>query len=527
MRRVSTSIALAMTAILCWAQGPNDTGTYYKNANGKKGAELKTALYGIITNNLHCTSYDGLIDAYRKTDTRPDGYVRDWYSNTTNFRHDKDKAGSYKKEGDVYNREHLVPQSWGAPKSDVVHVVPTDGYVNNRRGNYPLGETSSPTYKSNNGYSKLGPCSVSGYTGTVFEPNDEVKGDIARIYFYMATCYENSVKSWGNDFFASNKYPAFEDWSLQMLMRWAALDPIDSVEWARNNAVQEVQNNRNPFVDYPGLEDYVWGDKKDIAFNYEEFEEVGWKKDIPDPDPDPDPDPTPDPEIDPEIDPDGDYIYNKVWDMADVTIGDGYLIVCETAKGGAQALSGFISNSTKALAGVSVTVSGDKISTGINADGKPHELRLGGSEGAYTFYDTCDKTYIGLTSNSNALNHVDNVTDGGTNWNITFSGEELTILNTTYQDRSIRYNNSSPRFACYTSGQESVALYKRTVTTSIEGAMFLQQPTVINIYSIDGRLVRSKVPAHEALSGLDKGIYIIRSAEGRLQNKNSNKVVIK
>ena len=115
------------------------------------------------------------------------------------------------------------------------------------------------------------------------------------------------------------------------------------------------------------------------------------------------------------------------------------------------------------------------------------------------------------------MNHVDNVADGGTTWNISFSGEELVILSTTYQDRTIRYNNSSPRFACYTSGQESVALYKRTVTTSVEGITVIEQPTVVNIYSIDGRLVRSKVPVSEALSGLNKGIYII----------NSNKVVIK
>ena len=183
------NMLLCLVAATTWAQGPNNTGTYYRNANGKKGAELKTAMHNIIK-SVNVTSYKGLTEAYKKTDTRPDGFVRDWYSNTTNYRHGID-TGQYSKEGDSYNKEHTVPQSWfseASPmKSDIVQVVPTDGYVNNRRGNYPFGETNNPTYQSNNGYSKLGPCATSGYSGTVFEPNDEIKGDIERIYFYMVT----------------------------------------------------------------------------------------------------------------------------------------------------------------------------------------------------------------------------------------------------------------------------------------------------------------------------------------------------
>lgn len=255
-----------------WAQGPNNTGTYYQSANGKSGSALKTALYNIIK-NPHVTSYDGLYNAYIKTDTRPDGYVRDWYSNTTNYRHNVDNTGGYKKEGDMYNREHSVPQSWfgsGNIKSDVVHVLPTDGYVNNRRGNLPLAEVNNVTYASNNDYSKAGSCKTVGYTGTVFEPNDEIKGDMARIYLYMATCYQDKCASWGHDVF-SNQNNGFTSWYIAMLMRWSEQDPVDEVEIARNNAVYEVQGNRNPFVDYPGLEDYIWGDKTDVAFSYDNY----------------------------------------------------------------------------------------------------------------------------------------------------------------------------------------------------------------------------------------------------------------
>ena len=267
-----------------WAQGPNNSRTYYQAANGKSGQALKTAMYNIIkTTERTVVGYDNLKEAYTKTDVRSDGFLRDWYSNDTKFVPGSN-FGSYSQEGDAYNREHLVPQSWFGEvepmKSDIMHVIPSDGYVNNRRSNYPLAEVGTATYTSNNGYSKLGRCRTSGYTGTVFEPNDEIKGDIARIYFYMATCYEDKISEWANnakasDVFDGNTYPGFTDWYLTMLMRWSKEDPIDEVEIARNNTIasSEVkkQNNRNPFVDYPGLEDYIWGNKKSEPFIYDNY----------------------------------------------------------------------------------------------------------------------------------------------------------------------------------------------------------------------------------------------------------------
>ena len=267
-----------------WAQGPNDTKTYYQNAGGKTGEALRTAMFNIINSGKNDISYDGLLEAYHTTDKRADGYLRDWYSNTTNYVIGGDKENaSYKKEGDGYNREHTVPQSWFDKKapmvSDLVHVVPTDGYVNNRRSNYPFGEVNNITYQSNGGYCKLGSCKTAGYSGTVFEPNDEIKGDIARIYFYMATCYKDKIGNWSGGIFTSD---GLIGWTYDMLIRWSQADPVDEVEIARNNAVQTTavtkkngqkvkQGNRNPFVDYPGLEDYIWGDKKDVAFSYDNY----------------------------------------------------------------------------------------------------------------------------------------------------------------------------------------------------------------------------------------------------------------
>ena len=182
-QRHSMALVLMLFVLQLFAQGPNNSGTYYKAANGQKGKALKTALCSIIYTPKDL-GYNGLFAAYTKTDKRADGKVWDMYSCTTNFSF-SDHVGNYKKEGDIYNREHTVPQSWfkeASPmKSDVVHVVPTDGYVNNRRSSYPFGETDGDQYKSNQGFSKVGRSKTPGYSGTVFEPNDEYKGDIARI----------------------------------------------------------------------------------------------------------------------------------------------------------------------------------------------------------------------------------------------------------------------------------------------------------------------------------------------------------
>lgn len=272
---MKTRLLLLSFFIACgfgvWAQGPNGSGTYYQNANGKKGAALKTAMGDIIRPHTDI-GYGGLWEAYRTTDKRPDGKVRDWYSCVTNYTFGSDQAGSYSKEGDCYNREHTVPQSWfneSSPmKADIVHVVPTDGYVNNRRSNWPFAEVANITYQSLQSYCKLGSCKSAGYSGTVFEPNDEIKGDIARIYFYMATCYYSQCGNWSGGIFTSS---GMVEWEMNVMKAWSKLDPVDDVEIARNNAVKEVQGNRNPFVDYPGLEDYIWGDMTDVAFSYDNY----------------------------------------------------------------------------------------------------------------------------------------------------------------------------------------------------------------------------------------------------------------
>lgn len=290
MKITTMLMVLALTAHTAWAQGPGQTGDYYRPANGLKGKALKTALHKIIK-EPSVVSYNGLQAAYVKTDTRPDGYLRDWYSDSTQFVPGADMVSGNKYEGWTYNREHSVCQSWfksASPMySDVMQVIPTDGYINSRHNDNPFGDVDPQGAKyaeSKAGFSKWGSplpaIGVPDSVTTVFEPNDRVKGDIARIYFYMATCYEDRVSTFteGKGKFVfrtdSNTYEPLQPWVMEMMMRWAALDPVDSIEQARNDSVYAVQHNRNPFVDYPGLEDYVWGEKKEQAFSYDHFGEA-------------------------------------------------------------------------------------------------------------------------------------------------------------------------------------------------------------------------------------------------------------
>ena len=282
MKHVYTSFLtftlLTLTTSL-FAQGPNDSGTYYQAADGKKGAALKTALCGIIYNRTERT-YKQLWTDFYTTDAKPNGKVWDMYSNKREMTFGTDQAGSYSKEGDVYNREHSWPNSWfGGEKqpmyTDLHHLYPTDGYVNNRRSNYAFGETNGESYKSANNFSKLGACTYSGYTGTVFEPNDDYKGDFARTYFYMVTCYEEKLPDWvnkGNANITINS-SGLVTWQLEMLMKWSKNDPVSAdKETPRNIAVYGIQGNRNPFIDYPGLEEYIWGSLTDVAFSYNDYQ---------------------------------------------------------------------------------------------------------------------------------------------------------------------------------------------------------------------------------------------------------------
>lgn len=264
--RFGLALAACLFSLSLWAEVP---AGYYDDAIGKSGEALQKSL-SVILNNADNVGYDGLWEVYKTTDRRPDGKVWDMYSDVTDFTFGTDKCGNYSSEGDCYNREHSVPKSWfnnASPMySDAWHIYPTDGKINSYRSNNPFGEVGSGASSSKNGFSKWGKCVTPGYSGTVFEPNDEYKGDFARTYFYFATRYQNRINNWGGIFVSS--YPHIVQWQLDMLLRWNEMDPVSQKEIDRNEAVYaSKQGNRNPFIDYPELVDLIFGDRRNEPFS--------------------------------------------------------------------------------------------------------------------------------------------------------------------------------------------------------------------------------------------------------------------
>lgn len=264
IKQISSLVCTFFFAILIYGQEP--TG-YYNNAQGLSGAELKTALYTIIKGHTSRT-YTNLWTDFQSTDKKANGKVWDMYSDVPGgtpayeWTFISQQCGNYKVEGDCYNREHSFPKSWFNDASpmvtDLFHIYPTDGYVNGKRGNYPYGEVTNPGWTSTNG-SKLGANSTPGYSGTVFEPIDEYKGDFARTYFYMATRYEDVITNWNSVVLDGTKFPVYVNWTLDLLIRWHEEDSVSQKEEDRNNAVYSIQHNRNPFIDHPEYVAAVWG----------------------------------------------------------------------------------------------------------------------------------------------------------------------------------------------------------------------------------------------------------------------------
>jgi endonuclease I len=246
---------------------------YYDPADGLYGTALQAALHNIIKGQT-VVDYQSLWVHFETTDKKQDNTVWDLYSDTPSgtppyvyyfFTDQCVNTPGY--EGACYNREHSWPKSWFGGEvepmyTDMFHLYPTDSYVNTRRNNYAYGEVNNPSWTSLNG-SKLGPCSAPGYTGTVFEPIDEFKGDLARTYFYMATRYYTEDSSWpGSEATTGSQ---LKPWALAMMLQWDSQDPVSQKEVDRNNAVYMIQNNRNPFIDHPGYSQEIWGPNAGIS----------------------------------------------------------------------------------------------------------------------------------------------------------------------------------------------------------------------------------------------------------------------
>ena len=264
---------------------------YYEDIQGKSGKSLFDAVQKVTKEGYTSLGYDGLWGAFKTTDKKSNGKVWDMYSDCS-WTFGSDQCGSYSSECDCYNREHSIPKSWfggstSGPGCDIFHLVPTDGKVNGMRSNYAFGEVSSASYTydgAKKGSAKsitiIGGNTIAGNTGTtiscsgtVFEPRDEYKGDFARGYMGSLLKWagdQSFTTGDGSKIFTTNFTTSsfgLTKYGVALLMKWHRQDPVSQKEVARNNGIQQTQGNRNPFIDYPYLAEFIWGEKAGETIN--------------------------------------------------------------------------------------------------------------------------------------------------------------------------------------------------------------------------------------------------------------------
>jgi hypothetical protein len=263
---------------------------YYDNIDGKSDATLKSALSLIIRGGTRyvygVTQYHsrddqdhnppeyhagdlkayGTWQALPLTDMHPDGVVWDMYSNCQ--RYFPKKLGD---SGCSLNIEHCLPKSWwggtdNEAYKDLYNLNPSDQRANSLKSNYAPGHVSNAD-KFDNGSFRIASASKSTYGYICWEPAPEYRGDFARTYFYMATAYEYLEWTAYTQYISTSSYLMFSDDIIGVLLDWHRSDPVSDKEICRANAISDIQGNRNAFIDYPDLVEYIWGNKKGQSVN--------------------------------------------------------------------------------------------------------------------------------------------------------------------------------------------------------------------------------------------------------------------
>ena len=268
-------LSVALTSVADYREG------YYDAMDGKMKAELKMAAKSCVADHK-VLEYKDLPNHWIHSDVYPDlydGKKRWWdmYSDNVYLIEDG-QTGKQSFSANRMQREHAVPKSWWKKGDDVEYtpaysdmwnLYPSDGDANQEKSNYPFAPVNSISF--DNGVSKVG-APVEGFGGgckVVFEPADEYKGDFARAFFYMATVYDDLPWRTGyfpQTMFKTETWPTLTSWASGMLLEWSRLDPVSEKETMRNDAVETQQGNRNPYIDFPALAEYVWGERTGEVF---------------------------------------------------------------------------------------------------------------------------------------------------------------------------------------------------------------------------------------------------------------------
>ena len=254
---------------------------YYDQANNLSSDELKEALHQIISNHVifpYTSNSTDTWDIIQESDQDPNenNNMILVYTGRSQEKGYRDGSGNYSQyengngtQSNSWNREHIWPKSHGFPDdddnayTDVHNLKPCDRSVNSSRG------TKDFDFGGNQ-HSEASDCLTDSDS---WEPPDYVKGDIARILFYMVVRYDPGIDHENNTFdlelvdytTPNNTEPIFG--KLSSLLDWHLSDPVDDFEINRNEIIFGFQENRNPFIDHPNLVNYLWGDNVGLVWN--------------------------------------------------------------------------------------------------------------------------------------------------------------------------------------------------------------------------------------------------------------------
>ena len=230
-------------------------GNYYAGLEGYKGYELNDALKELLTTTQEETfSYDKVGPLFAYTDLGPTGQIMTFYAHSEFL---------LEWNGQIIDKEHVWPQSLGwfsesGAGSDLHHLRPTIKKINSVRNNNPFGEVSTKddtTKVIDNGH-------LGGYLeNNVFEPLDHSKGDVARVLLYILARYNDEYEAYRQTEEGHDITDVIT--SMDLLLEWNELDPVDSAEMQRNDRIAEKQGNRNPFIDHPEFANMIYDENYD------------------------------------------------------------------------------------------------------------------------------------------------------------------------------------------------------------------------------------------------------------------------
>lgn len=492
---------------------------YYDSLNGKKGTSLRKEAKSIVAEHTSFSYSSGTWQCFLTTDTRIVDGQRCWWDMYSS----NNVAAPSSSSHDGMNVEHAIANSWwGGTKNeaykDLFNLNPSNSDANSRKGNYPFAEIA--TAKWTNGVTTVGSpkSGLGGGNSQCFEPLDEYKGDFARGLFYMFTVYDDinwqTNTAWMYD---PNTEQLLKQWAIDMLIRWCEQDPVSQKELDRNEAIYKLQGNRNPYIDNPGLEKYVWGEYKDSAYT------VG---DNPGGDITPggdDDDPNVDPQQ-PEI-PDTNGRWMLCTSLSDLNSIDKYILAGYATISGTNTVAEYVMTTGSYVSGSS--------SGYIRSATQPLGVLTDGDNKYISSYPE-DAVYVRLhpTGSSWSLEAYNAVTDNfvgylqcdGVKWVHYVDAETSACLATvdckdgeftfTYGSNGrLCYNLSSPRFTTYTSSGTMLRALRLYRMHTPDVSTIIQNPSVdggstVEVYSLQGVKVAAGM-REEVFSTLPSGLYIV------------------